>query len=349
MPTAPISTPRQAGRRPGPRCAAGLLLVALCGVAAAGEQPGAGAQAAGRAAPIRVELRPEVEVAGGTVLLGDVAVVSGDDSARVARVRRLEIGRAPLAGRPLRLGREGLSRWVRRRMGLAGARIDWQGAARCQVRLAVQRVAGSALLQRAVEDVEAALSAQGLRAEVRAAGTPRDLDVPVGALELRSRPLPADAAVARRLTAWTEVLVAGREVRAAPVRLELRVHGPAHVAREGQPAGARVDPERLELRDIEWTGRVAPPLPLAGLQGLRLRRPLAKGEPVTRALIEAAPLVARGQRATLHASQGLVRLEGRVEVLQDGFSGQTVPVRLPGASGAIAARVVGPGTVEVTQ
>jgi flagella basal body P-ring formation protein FlgA len=49
------------------------------------------------------------------------------------------------------------------------------------------------------------------------------------------------------------------------------------------------------------------------------------------------------------SSSGGIRMEGRVEVLEDGRIGQSVHVRLPGATEAILARVTGPGRVEVLE
>ena len=59
--------------------------------------------------------------------------------------------------------------------------------------------------------------------------------------------------------------------------------------------------------------------------------------------------MARGSYATLHSTQGLISLESRVEVLQDGNRGQAIRVRLPNASSSIVANVVGPGAVEVRE
>jgi len=60
-------------------------------------------------------------------------------------------------------------------------------------------------------------------------------------------------------------------------------------------------------------------------------------------------MVARGGWATLRATEGMVQIESRVEVLQDGAPGQLVRVRLPDSASSILAQVTGPGVVEVRQ
>ena len=61
------------------------------------------------------------------------------------------------------------------------------------------------------------------------------------------------------------------------------------------------------------------------------------------------PAVRRGNLATLHSNAGMIQVESRVEVLEDGVVGQDVHVRLPGAAEGVLARVTGAGQVEVTQ
>jgi flagella basal body P-ring formation protein FlgA len=174
--------------------------------------------------------------------------------------------------------------------------------------------------------------------------------VPAGPIDIEVRPVPRDAVLSRRLTVWVEVWVDGSFVRAVPVGFDMRVFGPAYVATEMLPVGHLLAPSSLTVREVDWSGRTALPIDSQGaVDGLRLRRPLAAGDTVTRAHVEAAPLVARGDWATLRASQGVVALESRVEVLQDGMSGQSVRVKLPHASSAILARVTGRGTVEVRE
>jgi flagella basal body P-ring formation protein FlgA len=130
------------------------------------------------------------------------------------------------------------------------------------------------------------------------------------------------------------------------------------VAAQDLAAGQTVDlshrdERQLMVRDVEWSGRASPPVRTAplvdGNAALRLRRPVAAGSALTRADVDEAPAIVRGDYATLHAFQGAIELESRVEVLQDGIVGQPVRVKLPGASSAIVARVTAQGQVEVRQ
>lgn len=181
------------------------------------------------------------------------------------------------------------------------------------------------------------------------------------------------ALFAKRQSVWVDLWVDDRFVRTVPVGFEVSVFAPGYVAAQDLAAGQTVDlshrdERQLIVRDVEWSGRASPPVRTAPLvdngaqasgaaQGdsssaraaLRLRRPVAAGSALTHADVDEAPAIVRGDYATLHAFQGAIELESRVEVLQDGIVGQPVRVKLPGASSAIVARVTAQGQVEVRQ
>lgn len=76
--------------------------------------------------------------------------------------------------------------------------------------------------------------------------------------------------------------------------------------------------------------------------------PLAPREERAASAAPREPLaVSRGDWAVLRSGEGVVSLESRVEVLQDGRPGQKVRVRQHGADGPILARVVGRGLLEL--
>jgi flagella basal body P-ring formation protein FlgA len=325
------------------------LLAGVLFATAAWADDGREAPAAPSGAPIRIELAPDVEVKQRPVALGDVARVSTRDAAVLRRLVALPLGQAPRAGDGVRLERNGLMRWIRARTGIDTRRIEWSGSSACDIRLAERDLPGEAVARQATEALRSALSQGGARVEVSVSRMPRDTRVPAGELELRARPVPKDAILSKRVSVWVDVWVDGRFARTVPVGFEVSVFGRAYVATQRQPAGEILEPSKLAVQEVEWSGRNALPIAATAMRNMRLRRPLEAGDAVTRAQVEPAPLVARGDWVTLRASQGLVVLESRVEALQDGLSGQTVRVKLPNASSAILARVTGPRMVEMQQ
>jgi flagellar basal body P-ring formation protein FlgA len=298
-------------------------------------------------ASIGIELRPSVAVAHAAVKLADVADLTIPDAAVRRRLADLSLGSAPGPGEVARLDRATLARWIQARTGIDPVELAWAGSSAVEIRTELTEVVGEAIAERAAEGVRGRLSASGLRVELRVAQQPPDIAVPPGRVDLRVRPLPEMQTFPKQLSAWVDVWVDERFVRAVPVRFDVAVFGPAYVALAPEPAGAILEPAALAVREVEWSGRSAPPVAPGEAAPLRLRRPVSAGAPVTRDQVEPAPLVTRGEWATLRVTEGMVTLESRVEVLEDGRAGQRVQVKVPDASGSIFARVTGPGALEV--
>lgn len=277
---------------------------------AAGALLAAPAGAAPVPAPaVRISLRAEAEATGPQVRLGDVATIEVLDLPTLERLVSLPIAPAPRAGGVVHVDRDRLLRWVGAHTGLGEDQIAWTGADVVTVRTAAAVVPGSAIVERAAAALRRALEEGGIHAEIEATRVPNDVDVPAGSLQLRVRNLLLSAASSRRQAVWVDVWVEGRFVRSVPVAFEVTAQGAAAVA--------AVRPRLVEAEMVL-------PAPRGG----------------------SAPLVRRGGWATLRASAGLVSLEGRVRVLEDGCAGQTVRVRSAGADGPVLARVSGPGVVE---
>ena len=300
------------------------------------------------AAPARVEisLRPEVTAEHAQVTLADVAALSTKDTELRERLANIPLGSVPRTGRDVRLDREQVMRWIRAQLGPA-ADISWTGARESRIRLGVRELPGADVAAQVVEAVRAAFARAGKRVEIAVSSPPPGIRSAAGRVDIAIRPLPDTAALARHLVVWADISVDGRFVRTVPVRLDVKVFAPALVATRDQAAGEVIDPSGVIVREVEWSGHDAFPVLPERSAHLRLRKRIAAGETLTRAHVERAPEVWRGQWATLRSHQGAVELETRAEVLQDGFPGQPVRVKLENATSAIMAYVSGPGVVEV--
>lgn len=268
------------------------------------------ARAAGAGAPaarVSVELRPEVEVRGAQVWLGDVAILETDDLAALERLIAVPLGPAPRSGTVMRLERGPLLRWIRAQTGIPADQVSWRGPEGSSIRLALAEVSGGEVAARAAAALSSAVERAGWRPLLTPVQIPRDVSVPAGVVELAARSIPRAAVTSPRPTVWVDVRVDGRFVRTVPVVFE------------------------LALLDAQNASAVAP----------RAGADPAPANPAERTLA-----VRRGGRATLRTVQGRIALERRVEVLEDGREGQNVRVRL-GASQVLTARVAGPESLEV--
>lgn len=340
------------------RIASSLGFVAMSALASAGTLPD---RAIGLASEpsISIELRPLVRVERSGVRLGDIAFLTARDLSTLRRLMALPIGTAPRPGSPVSLDRDTIARWVEARSGLqivdGSPGIFWGGASETSIETAAQEVPGETVVEAARSALLGWLSQRSVRAEVQAVSSARDLILPAGVPVLRVRPLASPSQPSRRMMVWVDAWVDDRFVRTTAVTFEVNAWAPLSVATANMSSGSQVDAVLLrgatESREVDLTS-VKHGMPVsagaeldAGRQ--RLRKPLKSGEVLTDAHLESAPAVARGNWAHLKARSGDVAVESRVQVLQDGRTGQLVRVKVPGSNGEVIARVTGPGQVEV--
>lgn len=316
---------------------ASIVLIALLSGAAAVAQPAA-----------TIELRNEVQVAGPTVRLGDIAVLRSDDLGLMRALVDLPVGPSPAAGRSMTTDRTAIDHWVRRKTGIAAGQLAWSGPAGGRITAALRLVRGEEIEQEAHAALRGWLAARSVRSEVETTTPPRDLEAPAGTLRLKVRPL-AQAALRERMVVWVEVWAAERFVRAVPVAFHVAAWQERPVALAPLVAGAALRDASWALREVDVAAAGhSLAIPASG-EGLRLRRPVPPGVGLNLRDLEAMPAVVRGQWVSLRSGAGAVLTEARVEALQDGRVGERVRVRPSGAAAPLVAVVTGPGQLEVAR
>ncbi|WP_419688251.1 flagella basal body P-ring formation protein FlgA [Burkholderia theae] len=326
---------------------------------------------------VRIDLRGDVEVTHRKVVLGDVAVIRDGDDTRNRRLVALPIGSVPQSGVPVVVSRAVLSAWIEKRVGLRAEQIEWSGDTSSRVHLAMSRVRGDLIGQRAEAALRTELEEGGMHCTISLAHVPADVDVPAGTLTMEVRQIAApaiqdtagDRFVSKHQSAWVDLHVDGVFVRTVPVDFDVSVSAPTYVAARDLRVGqvldpTRPDPTQVKIEEREWSGRPTPPLRVATALDqarkvepvnaedspmMRVRRPVQAGRVLSKADVEPLPKVTRGDYATLREVAGPIALESRVEVMEDGQVGDTVRVRQTGASDTVVARVTGPHAVEVHQ
>lgn len=344
----------------GRRCArwAARLLAAGVAVALSTGASGAAAMAPG---DIAIELPEIAEVGQPQVRFGDIAIVRTSDLQSQRRLVSLPLGRAPRPGVPVVLDRAVLSKWILQQTGWGSGfqqrTIHWSGAMEVQVLAAAQVLSSKRVSAVAEAALKQWLDARSTKAHVEPLSRVPDQALASGELTLRARPLPPQGAPARRMSVWVDVFANDRFVKAIPVSFAVEAWVPVRVALRSLAEGEIVERSDLQVQLVERSVNATDLRPAALSapylaegsdlpRSVRLRHAVRAGEVLSRSDLEAAPDVVRGNRAELSAVAGAVALTGQAEVLQDGRVGETVRVRLPGATGTILARVTGPDQVE---
>jgi flagellar basal body P-ring formation protein FlgA len=264
-------------------------------------------------AHVSLELLPQARVAGGTVVLGEVATLHCDDLTLMRKLVQLPLGRSPQPGEVSLLQREQLAAWLRRQAGVTADQVAWSGAAESHVLRGTPMLRGEDIARVALDAVGVVLASSGQRGRVQVRIAPRDVDLPGRSWRIEVRGLEAGLG-RRRPLLWADIWSGDVFVRTVPVALE--------VASDTSEAAAMTPPD------------AAPPLQRIDSQQASARD-------------TSPPVVARGDWATLRSTAGPILVEGRVEVLQDGRPGQKIRVRQQGVAGTVLARVLEHGQLEL--
>lgn len=298
---------------------------------------------------VDIELRPAVVVSHAQVTLADVAELNGDDRTMLVRLRAMPLGAAPRVG-SVRISRAEIDRWIRRHATGRQPELRWTGAAEVEVSAARQRVAGSEIEIAARAALQRWLEARSERSEIGVLMTPADVFAPAGDISIAVRE-PTEMQPRSRMQLWAEVSSDGQVVRTVPVSFSVRAYRTAYVALQdigaGRPAGA----SQFESRqvDVAAAGGTVEPARQEAAQHWQVRQQVRGGQVLLSRQVDVAPAVTRGQMATLRTQAGMLTVENVVEVMQDGHLGQLIKVKAAAGTGAVMARVAGPGLLEMTE
>lgn len=288
-----------------------------------------------------IHVAAHAEVRTAQVRLGDVARLDGFETADRKRLAALDLGPAPMAGTGRLLPKAYLA------SALEAAELPRGTQVRLPSRLEVSRAARTLRggdLASAVEGAVRDRLPPGT--EISAIHVPSlpDLKVPSGATRTIEISIPAT--LAEPVTAEVAIRDGDQLVRSQKVSVRVDAMGTAFEAVEAIARG-RV----LGEADVRPVRRPESQIPkdairdAAELAGATLRRDVRDGEPLTRRMLDLPPLVKRGDRVTMTAARGAIRITAIGEALGPGRQGESVKVRNLDSLKIVSGRVTGPQTI----
>lgn len=299
------------------------------------------------AGDVAVYLRPEAEVAGGSVALGDVAEVAAPSADQQRRLEAVPLCFAPLPGAPRDVTRDYVLRKLRQE-GVDLSRVRLAGAEHVHIVTASSRIPGEAI-RRAVLD--ALLEAIPWAAEDTTITPPRtlgDLVVPGRAPTLRVT-FADDEAFLGSTLARVHVYAAGGLVQTASYRFHIGLERDVYVAHTRISRGTIVEPGFVRRARVTVTSPRADYLVDPDLVfGQRARRSLRPGTRLTRDMLEAPPLVDRGDRVRVKILGAQFEISTVGKAQEAGALGSVIRIDLP-TKRRVYARVSGPGRVTLEE
>lgn len=298
------------------------------------------------AAEIAITLRPEAEVLGADIRLGEVAEIACAETELRRRLEGLVIGKAPLPGR----SRPITADYVRlrlRQLDIGVDRMVLGGAERIEVSMP-----GVAVSEEQVRQIVTGF--------LKTSGIWGDAEVKVAELTISAdRTLPKGRATYRVLpprymrslgTVPLSVVfdVDGRFQKT--IRATARVEALAPVVVAARPIG-RLKP--ISTDDLKMEKMNLAELPTGVMTdaddiiGKRARRNIHAGDIIRPDLIEMPPLVKRGDMVVIVAESEGIKVTATGEVKSDGLRGEQVKVVNLDSNKRFSARVVDKKTVMV--
>ncbi|WP_018123963.1 flagellar basal body P-ring formation chaperone FlgA [Desulfovibrio oxyclinae] len=292
----------------------------------------------------RIRIKPAAVLDGGPVTLGDIAVAVGDVDAPVwKRLSGTKLWKpSSRRGRPVAISRDKLRSILRHYIG--------EYERRCEVpsRMLVQTGGKVILVNEIRRRVVEYLTPRAERFDAEISF--RDFAVPdyiffpnrFDKLKVDSS---RDVRPGRNSVQMEVVTSDGKTVRRLAGSVFMDVWKAVPAAAQIMNRGERITPDKLTFvrknlayATNTWDGKGGP---------WRIRRPVGRGQAITRDRIEALPAVSRGEHVNLVYDSGRVKLSVEVEVLDDAKVGQQVEVRNMQSNRTIVATVVSPGKVMV--
>lgn len=298
-------------------------------------------------ASIQIKLNQESELLTARYRLGDIAVVSSQDSSLQYRLSALEVGKSPRPGYWGYVTRQQLGALIEQAFPGAYRRLEWSGAAKARITAGGVAFSGDGIMGVAHESLLTYLGQRYADFSVGITEAPEPIMLPYGRVEMSVK-LPEQLQLKKRMSVWVDIKIDEELYQSIPVWFSLSVFADVLVAMEEMPRHSIPVVERFvrEYRDITSLNG-EPVAAAAELVGMRLKSRVRKDVLLSANMLEPLPLVAKGQKVTVYANAGTVTLKTTGVALHDGDMLHRVNIRHPHNSINYPAVVVGQGQVRV--
>lgn len=274
------------------------------------------------AANLSIAVRPESEVKGPWLTLGDIADVSGDSAERVKLFRELPLGDAPKPGTTEYLTPASLEpKLAANRVDFAA--ITWSVPPQLKITTRSQTVSGRQL----AEASQSFLTQTAAGSTVTLLDLPADLPAPVGRLELAPE-LYGVIRYAGQTTVQVAVRTDGRSFVKVPVQFEVRRLLDVVVATTNLNAGDILTEQSVRLERMD-AGKLAAGYltELDKAIGLQVRYALPPGSVIGERNLTRPILVKRGENVKIVARVGELEVVANGVAFAQGAAGDLVRVQ----------------------
>lgn len=296
------------------------------------------------AASYTVSLRTQALVKSTTLVLGDIADLSGEDEALVAKLARMPLGSVT----DVRLLRRSEVLPLIRGFFPDLGNVSVTGAEFTRVSVATRTPEAAEIAAILKAHLAAVSSWREDEIEIRSIDNLKAMELPQGDIRLRviSRGTPSNY---RSMLVLVEAVLDGKPLRTFWVKADVRVHAQVAQVARPVPYGRALQADDLHevLCEVE-DPRADYIHDCAEAVGMTAKRALAPGDLLNRSWVTEVRLVRNGEMVRLLAQNGSVSISVLARALQDGRLGDRIKVRNVDSDRALTAVVIGRGEVRIT-
>lgn len=311
------------------------------------QAPGDGPQAP-PAPEVRILCRPEAQVRGTDILLGDVADIACSDLALASRLAEIRVAARPAFGFTRLVTQHDVLQWAIQ-AGLGGDSIRLLGARETVVHALVTVLEPDEL--RAIADpvLRAALSYEQSEIEFELSAPMQRLRVPPGRRALDVRGVLRDGRIAPgSAIVDLVVFVDGKEWGKQAVHYRLRRFVDVLVVSRPIARGAILGEHNLETRRVESAATSSPFLgAIDAVAGKVAARDMRANEKLTLSHLANPAVIRRGDPVSLVSIKGRIKVAARAVAETDGAVGDRIQVVSLASGQRVQAQVEGPGVVSI--
>jgi len=294
---------------------------------------------------VTVKMPDKIHSAGVNLRLGDVAQVTGEDEALVAKVQDLDLGYMPAPGYSRLLHRGQLK--VSLEGAIEGLEVTFMGRPQTRVYPKSQTIQGQRIADVAKAAVEKRFAGRDVDLEMR--DTLADLKVPLGrkSLEIKARATNQKSNLSAQGIA-VDILIDGELWRTQWTSWSVVTWHDVPVLTMPVSKGNKLTPGmfRVERRRQALHASTTPLQPGQVIEA-QAKRDLVPGEPVFAVDVERTKVILKNNLVTVEIIAGTVTARSTGAALADGRIGDSIRVRLESTEKELLGTVVGPNLIQI--
>lgn len=297
------------------------------------------------AAAATITVKPQSDVAGQSILLNDIAEITGADKALVTRLGAVEVGTSPLVGLSRTLLRADIVTRLRFNQ-IDVEKLDIVSAPSFSVTRTGADLAVPEVVEFATKTLLAARKNTTDGVQIEALPIPYKWVVPPGKREMLAGPIRGGLD-GNLVTVPVTVLVDGKPSKTVEVSFKLKRLVPVLVATRQLDAHTVLKLDDFSLTTQEIGPGVVVVTDAALLIGMRTTRLIPAGGVITRNAVEGTPVVTIGAPVTVTVTFGNISVETSGVARTQGALGDRIHVFIPKTNKDIIAIVLDAKTVRL--